>query len=227
MNAPIDPMLHASGHERSRHAMVRCQLEARGIRDPRLLAAMRDVPRHLFVPEVLRQIAYADRALPLGYGQTMSQPLKIARALEALELAGTERVLQIGTGSGYLTMLLAQLVREVVSIEIVAALADGARLTLERLGVENISVVTGDGGLGCPERTPYDAILVTAACADVPAPLIEQLAPGGRLVLPIGDTMTQTLSRIRRLPDGSTRTERLSECAFVPLLGAYRCRRAR
>jgi protein-L-isoaspartate(D-aspartate) O-methyltransferase len=225
MIAPIDSMLYASGHERSRDAMVRCQLLARGIRDPRLLAAMREVPRHLFVPEVLRQIAYADRALPIGYGQTLSQPLKIARSLEALELTGGERVLQVGTGSGYQSMLLARLANEVVSLEIVEALAECAAVTLERLGVENVHVQAGDGGHGCPERAPYDAIVVTASCAAVPQPLLDQLALGGRLVAPVGDSMRQTLTRICRRPDGTLRTERLSECAFVPLLGTYCCRR--
>jgi protein-L-isoaspartate(D-aspartate) O-methyltransferase len=225
MIASFDPRLYASGYERSRQAMVRYQLRARGIRDERVLAAMGEVPRHLFVPDALREIAYADRALPIGFGQTISQPLKTARSLEALELSGSERVLQVGTGSGYQVMLLARLAKEVVSVDIVAALAESARLTLQRLGVDNVSVAVGDGGLGCAGRAPYDAILVNAACAEIPRPLIEQLALGGRLVLPIGDTMRQSLTRIRRQSSGSLSTERLSDCAFVPLLGAYRCLR--
>jgi protein-L-isoaspartate(D-aspartate) O-methyltransferase len=193
-------------------------LARRGIRDENVLRALAAVPREEFVPEEARGQAYADRALPIGAGQTISQPFMVATMLEALRLDGG-RVLDVGTGSGYQAALLAELADEVVTIERVPELAEHARRTLERLGYRDVDVRVGDGTLGVPERAPYDGIVVAAAAPAVPQSLYEQLAPGGRLVVPVGTRRDQWLEIVERGPDGPLRT-RSVPCRFVPLLGS-------
>ena len=193
-------------------------MAVRGIRDERVLAALAAVPRELFVPEQFRRNAYADNALPIGSGQTISQPFMIATMLEALRL-DRGRVLEVGTGSGYQAALLAELADEVVTIERVAELAEEARRTLERAGYERVDVRVGDGTLGVPERAPFDGIVVAAAAPAVPEPLYDQLAPGGRLVVPVGTRRDQWLEIVERGPDGPIRV-RTVPCRFVPLLGS-------
>lgn len=200
--------------------MVEMQLGGRGIRDPRVLAAMRLVPRHEFVPQRVREEAYKDQALPLGEGQTISQPYMVASMTEMLEISPTDRVLEIGTGSGYQTAVLSVLAREVHTVETRAALAEIARENLARLGYANALVHVGDGTLGWPEAGPFDAILVTAAAPFVPPPLLQQLADGGRLVLPLGREEIQELVRVRRRGQDTT-TEHFYHCRFVPLVGRY------
>ena len=200
-----------------RERMVREQIAGRGISDPRVLAALSRVPRHELVPAELRAYAYQDRPLPIGHGQTISQPYVVAYMTEQLELSGDERVLEVGTGSGYQAAVLAELAREVYSIEIVAALGERARADLARLGYRNVQVRVGDGYRGWPEQAPFDAIIVTAAPGHVPQPLIDQLAVGGRLILPVGE-FDQELLRIERDADG-IRHERLIDVRFVPMRG--------
>jgi len=196
------------------------ELQSKGIRDLAVLRAVSEVPRHLFVPESVRHRAYEDSALPIGGGQTISQPWVQARYLEALHLTGRERVLEVGTGSGYQTALLARLADTVFSVERIPALAAGARSALEAAGVRNVTVVVGDGTLGWRPFAPYDAILVAAASPQVPAPLVEQLAPGGRLIIPIGDRDTQELVMLTKQGEQVTRTT-LADVRFVPLLGEF------
>jgi len=205
----------AFADERSR--MVDRQLAARDIRDSRILAAMRKVPRHELVPESRRGHAYQDSPLPIGSGQTISQPYIVALMTQLLELDGSERVLEIGTGSGYQAAVLAETANEVYSIEIVPELAERARADLARLGYENIHLREGDGYRGWPEKAPFDAIVVTAAPDHVPEPLVEQLAVGGRLVLPVG-RFHQELMVIKREADGVVR-ERSVGVRFVPMTG--------
>ncbi len=214
----------AGNHEAAHAAMIRDQLVARGVRDPRVLEAMRAVPRHAFVPRERVREAYADRALPIGYRQTISQPLMVARVLEVLALRGDERVLEVGAGSGYLAALLGTLAADVVAIESVGPLAESARDTLTQLGVESknggrVRVVEGDGSTGFAEAAPYDAIVVSAAAPAVPPALVEQLSDGGRLVVPVGDRELQTIVRIQRLGERLEETM-FDRCSFVPLLGA-------
>jgi protein-L-isoaspartate(D-aspartate) O-methyltransferase len=194
-------------------------LARRGIRDERVLAAIAAVPRELFVPGELRRQAYADRALPIGQGQTISQPYMVATIAAALELLGGERVLDVGTGSGYQAAVLAELAAEVVSIERVPELAAHARETLARAGYENVEVRVGDGTLGVADRAPFDAIAVAAAAPAVPEALYEQLAPGGRVVVPVGTLSDQWLEVVTRGEDGPDR-RRTVPCRFVPLLGS-------
>lgn len=196
------------------------ELQAKGIRDLAVLRAVSQVPRHLFVPAGVRHRAYEDSALPIGGGQTISQPWVQARYLEALELTGKERVLEIGTGSGYQTALLAMVADTVFSIERLQALAAEARIALESAGIRNVTVLVGDGTLGWRPFGPYDAILVSAASPQVPAPLIEQLAPGGRMIIPIGERDTQVLQMLRREGDRIVTTT-LGDVRFVPLLGEF------
>jgi protein-L-isoaspartate(D-aspartate) O-methyltransferase len=198
-------------------AMVRDQIEARGVSDPRVLEAMRRVRRSLFVPEVLRTHAYADEPLPIGQGQTISQPYIVAFMTEALGLRGAARVLEIGTGSGYQTAVLAELAAEVFSIEIAAVLAARARRLLEELGCRNVRFRTGDGASGWPEEAPFDAIIATAAPASVPPAWPAQLAPAGVLVLPVG-VGAQSLIRVARRGT-EWRQEYLLNVRFVPLTG--------
>jgi protein-L-isoaspartate(D-aspartate) O-methyltransferase len=190
----------------------------RGIRDERVLAAVAAVPRELFVPEDLRRHAYADRALPIGCGQTISQPFMVATMLEALGLQGG-RALEIGTGSGYQAALLAELADDVVTVERVPELADEARRTLERAGYGRVDVRVGDGTLGVPEQAPFDGIVVAAAAPAAPESLYEQLAPGGRLVVPVGTQRDQWLEIVERSPEGPVRV-RTVPCRFVPLIGS-------
>jgi protein-L-isoaspartate(D-aspartate) O-methyltransferase len=204
-----------------RAAMVREQLRGQDISDERVLAAMASVPRHLFVPRHLRARAYDDMPLPIGHGQTISQPLMVATMLQAMRLRGCERVLEVGAGSAYQAALLGELAREVVAVEIVPELARSAADTLRRLGHSNVEIVEGDGSLGWPAKAPYDVIAIAAAAPAVPPPLIEQLAIGGRLLAPVGGRYGQTLVRMRKLGDGRVVTEDLGGCAFVPLVGEH------
>lgn len=204
-----------------RDIMIREQLEYRGISDPAVITAMRDVPREEFVPEGVRAYAYEDGPLPIGEGQTISQPYMVAFMTEALELSQGDRVLEIGTGSGYAAAVLSRVVAEVHTVERLAGLATAARERLYRLGYDNIQVHVGDGSLGWPELAPYDAIVVTAGAPEVPKPLTEQLAVGGRLVIPVGRHLTfQTLVRVRRAGKDDFRHEELMAVMFVPLIGA-------
>lgn len=195
-------------------------LRAKGIGDAAVLRAFQMVPRHLFVPDAVRHRAYEDAALPIGNGQTISQPFTQARYLEALKLAGRERVLEIGTGSGYQTALLAQLAAQVFSVERVRPLAEAARAALRAAGVANASLLVGDGTLGWSAYAPYDAILVAAGGPDVPEPLVEQLAQGGRLLIPLGSRGSQMLTLVERHSDGIRQTA-LGDARFVPLLGEH------
>jgi protein-L-isoaspartate(D-aspartate) O-methyltransferase len=199
--------------------MVEEQIRARGVRDPRVLAAMSKVPRHLFVDEALRDHAYQDKALPIGEKQTISQPYMVAAMSEALELRPQDRVLEIGTGCGYQTAVLAELAETVFSIERIPAFAQRARRLLESLGYYNVLVQTGDGTIGWNEHAPFDAIVVTAGAPQAPRPLTDQLKSGGRLVLPMGDEQTQTLVRLRKTE--ALEKETLGECRFVKLIGRH------
>lgn len=193
-------------------------LRRRGIRDERVLAAMAAVPRELFVPEELRAGADDDRALPIGFGQTISQPFMVATIAEALELRGGERVLDVGAGSGYQAAVLAELAAEVVAIERLPELAERARANLEAAGYGGVAVVVGDGSLGVPARAPFDAIAVAAAAPEIPEALVAQLAPGGRLAVPVGERRGQWLEVVVRGERGTER-RRTVPCAFVPLVG--------
>ena len=203
--------------ERERARMVEQQLRRRGIADTRVLAAMEAVPREAFVPEAERARAYYDGALPLSHGQTISQPLMVAMSVEALGLTGTETVLEIGAGSGYQAAVLSKLAKKVYGIEIVPELAEGARRALESLGIENVEIICADGRKGWPEGAPYDGIVVAAAAEQVPDALVEQLAEGGRLVIPVGGRWGQALQASTKR-DGKLRAEELCRCVFVPLV---------
>lgn len=206
-----------------RMRMINSQLISRGIRDERVLKAMEKIPRHLFVDEGLQSQAYADNPLPIGDRQTISQPYIVALMTEALELTGSEKVLEIGTGSGYQAALLAELADRVFSIERIASLADRARKILDFLGYFNVLIRVGDGTYGWREESPFDAIIVTAGAPEVPRTYVEQLAIGGRLIVPTGDRYTQTLLKITRLSEdpGDIETEDLGGCRFVHLIGEY------
>ena len=198
--------------------MVRGTIEARGVSDPRVLEAMRRVKRHEMVPAEIRDRAYEDRPLPIGEGQTISQPYVVAAMTEAAKLAPGQRVLEVGTGSGYQAAVLAELGADVYSIEIVEPLAKRTKVLLEKMGYSKIKLRTGDGYRGWPDAAPFHAIVVTAAPPEVPAPLVEQLAVGGRLVIPVGE-YEQHLEVHVKQPDGSTTVERLFEVRFVPMTG--------
>ncbi len=199
--------------------MVKNQIEMRGIKDKRVLRAMMRVPRHLFVPEEYRKRAYEDHPLPIGEGQTISQPYIVALMTSLLELKGDEKVLEIGTGSGYQAAILAELAGEVYSVERIPSLAIKAAETLEKLGYKNVHIKVGDGTLGWEENAPYDAIIVTAAAPKVPSSLIKQLKVGGRLVIPIGERFIQSLHRYIKGKDGNLKGEDFGGCVFVPLKG--------
>jgi len=207
--------------ETLRHLMVEHQLERRGIRDPLVLEAMRSVPREAFVPPELADEAYADGPLPIGEGQTISQPYIVALMVEALELRGGERVLEIGAGSGYAAAVLAEIAAEVYTVERHAPLAREARERLRALGYDHVQLRVGDGSRGWPEHAPYAAIVVAAGAPEVPEALEEQLAVGGRLVIPVGQGRTlQELLRLRRLSETEYQREELGGVRFVPLVGA-------
>ena len=202
-----------------REAMVAQQIAARGVRDPLVLRAMRKVPREAFLAEELREFAYEDSPLPIAEEQTISQPYIVAYMIEALGLRGYERVLEIGTGSGYAAAVLAEIADEVYTIERHRSLAERARRLLAELGYSNVHVIHGDGTKGWPEAAPYDAIVVTAGGPAVPASLREQLAIGGRLVIPVGPVGDQRLVRVTRTADDQYREEKLAGVRFVPLIG--------
>jgi protein-L-isoaspartate(D-aspartate) O-methyltransferase len=205
---------------REREKMVIEHLIGRGIRDSRILAAMQKIPRHLFVPDKWQNLAYADRPLPIENQQTISQPYIVALMTESLELREGDRVLEIGTGSGYQTAVLAELCDRVHSVEILPELLESASDLLNRLQYRNITAKVDDGTLGWPEHQPFDAIIVTAGAPHLPRPLLEQLAEGGRLVIPVGDSLSQALKKIVRRSDGFWE-EQLLKCQFVPLRGEH------
>jgi protein-L-isoaspartate(D-aspartate) O-methyltransferase len=203
-----------------RELMVSSQLASRGIRDQRVLDAMRRVPRHLFLSEDMQYRAYDDSALSIGEGQTISQPYMVAVMTELLALSGGERVLEIGTGSGYQTAILAELAREVFTIEYHPALSEKAEQRLRALGYEGIRCRAGDGTLGWPEEAPFDRILITAGAPVIPPPLRKQLSGGGIIVAPVGDRLSQQLVRVRKT-DGGFEEDYSTPCMFVPLVGEY------
>ena len=200
--------------------MVRTQLIPRGIRDERVLNAMRKVPRHLFVGEAMQDRAYDDMALSIGEGQTISQPYMVAVMTELLELRGNEKVLEVGTGSGYQAVILAEIAKIVYTIERIADLAERAEEKFRSLGYKNIFVKAGDGTLGYPEQSPFDRIIITAGTPKIPDPLIEQLSDGGIAVAPVGDRFSQQLIKVRK-SHGNISEEFSTPCVFVPLIGAY------
>jgi protein-L-isoaspartate(D-aspartate) O-methyltransferase len=200
--------------------MAEEQLAARGVTDPRVLSAMRRVPRHLFVEEALQDRAYGDHALPIGDGQTISQPFMVGKMTELLQLTGTEKVLEIGTGSGYQAAVLGELCARVCTVERIPRLAKRARELLEQLGYQNVWVRVANGTLGWPDEAPFDRILVAAGGPNVPPPLFEQLTEGGRMIMPVGEASTQVLKLIEKR-DGEMRTTEHSACVFVKLVGKY------
>jgi protein-L-isoaspartate(D-aspartate) O-methyltransferase len=212
--------IKANDIPRTRLRMVEEQIVARGIKDQRVIAAMGKVPRHLFVEEALQSQGYSDHPLPIGEKQTISQPYMVALMTEALELTGKEKVLEIGTGSGYQTAILAECAAKVFSIERIRLLAIKARKLLLELGYFNIEIKFSDGTFGWLEEGPFDAIMVTAGAPDIPQPLIDQLKVGGRMAIPVGDTFVQDLMRIQKTGDGITK-ENYGGCRFVRLIGKY------
>lgn len=213
MTSPGDPSTESAQRDR----MVETQLSARGIRDERVLDAMRRVPRHRFAPKPYRDQAYEDHPLPIGKGQTISQPYIVALMLEALAPRPTDKVLEIGTGSGYVTALLAELAGQVISIERHTSLADAARELLFEMGYRNVRVIAGDGSRGFPESAPYDVIIVSAAAPQLPQELVDQLADGGRMMIPVGSEETQQLQFLEKR-NGQLHTTWRELCRFVPLV---------
>jgi len=205
---------------KARLKMVEEQIVSRGIKDAKLIAAAKKIPRHLFVEEALQNQAYSDHPLPIGEKQTISQPYMVALMTEALLLSGKEKVLEIGTGSGYQTAILAELSEKVFSIERIRSLAIRARKLLYELGYFNVEIKIFDGTFGWIEERPFDAIIVTAGSPDIPQPLIDQLAMGGRLVIPVGDAFVQDLFRVTKVEEG-IKKEDLGGCRFVKLIGKY------
>ena len=204
----------------ARNRMVESQLVSRGIKDARVLETMRKVPRHRFVEEALVSQAYNDHPLPIGEKQTISQPYMVALMTEALELQGDDQVLEIGTGCGYQTAILAELAEKIYSIERIRPLSIKARRILDELGYFNVVLKVGDGTVGAKEESPFDGIIVTAGSPEIPQPLVDQLAGGGRLVVPVGDKYTQSLMRVVRTKEGITKTD-YGGCRFVDLLGRH------
>lgn len=220
MQIRCDDTVGMDSERRCRVEMVEQDIAGRGVRDARVLAAMRDVPREAFVPASRRDQAYDDRPLPIGAGQTISQPYIVALMCEALQLTGDERVLEIGTGSGYAAAVLSHLAAQVETVERIPELAERAARLLTKLNQNNVQVHCGDGTLGWSDAAPYDAIVVTAAGPDVPQALLAQLALGGRLVMPVGASRgSQKLVRVTRAGQDDYRSESLCEVAFVPLMG--------
>ena len=215
-----DPGGDDAAFDRARGRMVSEQIAARQVRDPRTLQAMRKVPRHLFVPAASASQAYEDYPLPIGHGQTISQPYIVAFMTEALGLKGGETVLEVGTGSGYQSAVLSEIAARVYSIEIVTALAEEARARLARLAYATVEVRAGDGYLGWPEKGPFDAIMVTAAAPRIPEPLKEQLRDGGRLILPVGDESQELIVVTRR--GAAFEERRVLPVRFVPMTGKVR-----
>ena len=213
-------MAKETDYSSARDRMVSNQLIPRGIKDERVLDAMRTVPRHLFIPADLRYMAYADAPLPIGNRQTISQPYIVALMTELLELEGKERVLEIGTGSGYQAAILAAVAETVYTVERISELAQNSQKTFQELGIRNIQTFQRDGSSGLPEFAPFDAIIVTAAAPRVPSPLQEQLAENGRLVLPVGSRDGQVLERWRKIGD-TLQSEHIAPVAFVPLVGDF------
>jgi protein-L-isoaspartate(D-aspartate) O-methyltransferase len=211
-------MIQVNESKSERERMVKEQISARGVKDKRVIEAMLHVPRHVFVESVYRHQAYNDYPLPVGHGQTISQPYMVAVMTELLELKGDEVVLEIGTGSGYQAAILALLCSKVYTIERIAELTKQARSRLENLGFRNVSFMVGDGSIGWSEYAPYNGIMITAGAPDVPNSLIEQLAENGRLVIPIGSEYYQVLNVVKKHKGRIYRKE-LFECTFVPLLG--------
>jgi len=215
---PVAPPDTSWEYEALRRQMVQEQIEARGVEDPAVLEAMRSVPRHRFAPEHPPRLTYTDRPLPIGHGQTISQPYIVARMTEIVRPAPTDRALEIGTGSGYQAAVLAEVVDSVYTVEIIPALADTARERLRRLGYDNVVVRTADGFKGWPERAPFDVIVVTAAPERIPPPLKRQLAEGGRMIIPVGPSgRTQRLTLVTKT-DGTISTRELTPVRFVPFL---------
>jgi protein-L-isoaspartate(D-aspartate) O-methyltransferase len=208
-------------YDQAREWMVEKQLALRGISDEGVLRAMRQTPRHLFMPQAQRPRAYDDRPLAIGHGQTISQPYIVALMTSLLELSGKEKVLEIGAGSGYQAAILSQVANQVYSIERVPELAAQARARLADLGYANVQVIHGDGGLGLPEQAPFDAIILTAAASEIPPPLYQQVRDGGLILGPVGSRYEQVLLRLRRAGDEWKR-ETLTPVIFVPLTGKYR-----
>ena len=206
--------------EQDRRRMVETQIAARGVSDERVLSAMREIPRHIFVPAPYQDAAYNDSPLPIGKGQTISQPYIVAVMTELLKVQPTDTVLEIGSGSGYQAAILGKLGRSVITVERIPEVAELARANLARVGITNVTVVTGDGTTGYPPAAPYEAILITAATPAVPPPLIEQLAEGGRLVAPVGSRDLQELVRLTKR-QGRTVQELFGGVVFVPLLGEH------
>ncbi len=213
------PAPSGSGFDDDRRLMVERDIKARGVSDKKTLEAMQRVPRHLFVEERLRKRAYGDHPLPIGEGQTISQPYVVALMTEALKLRPGDRVLEIGTGSGYQAAVLSELVKEVYTIEIRKGLADDAAERLDRLGYKNVMVKYADGYFGWADRAPFDAIIITAAANHIPAPLIKQLREGGRLILPLGSTVYYQMLTLAVKKKGDLDIEQITPVAFVPMTG--------
>ena len=203
-----------------REAMIKDQLVSRGIFDKLVLDAMKKVPRERFLPKTLEEAAYDDCALPIGEGQTISQPYMVAIMTEKLGLSGGEKVLEIGTGSGYQAAVLAEIASEVITIERIPAIAEKARKLFDELGYKNIKVIVGDGTLGIPQVAPFGGVMVTAGAPSLPKPLVEQLSDGGKLVIPVGETFEQTLTVVTK-HGNKLDIERSIGCVFVPLVGKY------
>jgi len=208
------------GYEKERREMIRVQLRGKGISDERVLKVMEEVPRHKFVLKEYESMAYQDTPLPIGEGQTISQPYIVALMTESLDLRGEEKVLEIGTGSGYQSAILAELAKEVYSLERFENLKMNAEAALKELGYTNIKLRSGDGTLGWPEQAPFDSIIITAASRVVPSPLIEQLREGGKLILPLGGSLSQVLTLFEKKKD-SFEPRQICDCVFVPLVGRY------
>ncbi len=207
-------------YKKLREWMVETQIVERGIKDKRVIEVMKKIPRHLFVPEDIMDDAYDDRALPIGHGQTISQPYIVALMTELLEVKGDEKVLEIGTGSGYQAAILAELVKEVHTIERIEALAEEARKKFEKLGYKNIKVYIKDGTEGLPQEAPFDRIIITAATPKIPEPLIAQLKEGGIIVAPVGERYSQYMLKAEK-KEGKLEEHYLIPVAFVPLIGKY------